>query len=295
MKELEGSKLHIIDSSALARTGFYYFKDLGCKVDGRFVNTGAMYALLKLFKEIPLNEKIIFCWDSSENERKNEYEGYKAGRVKDGLEEYYKGMDLTRDLLLQSGFMVVWADGYEADDFVIAIKEFYEEVYDNIIIHTNDHDLAQLIDTKTYIKVPVTKRSDICLENYEEITGVPYNSILLYKSLVGCASDNVKGVRGFGQKSFERLIEDLGEDFDIRMIREEESEEYFIRDCCRLNDGQVQQALDSWNVVAPRRMDEFEFIDRDNIQKDVFIDFLVKYKMKSIIKGLSVNDLHRVI
>lgn len=286
IEKLDGSVLHIIDSSSIARTGFYYFKDLGCDVNGEFVNTGAMYALMKIFKEININDKIVFCWDSRNNQRKEEDENYKNNRVREGLEDYYTGINTTREIMEDCGFISVWAEGYEADDFVIAVKEYYEGIYDNIVIHTGDHDLAQLIDTKTYIKVPVTKRNDICLENYEQILGIPYNTVLLYKSLVGCSSDNVKGVKGFGVKSFQRLIREIEEDFNLCLIREDKCEEHVIRELCGFNDKQIQEAIDALSLVAPRVPYEFEFNDENRVDKERMLYYLNMYKMKSIIRCL---------
>lgn len=291
LSKFKGKRLFIIDANAVAGTKYWGFKNFAWEVRGKRIGTGAVYAILSLFKEIPIQDRVIFCFDSIGNFRKKEYKGYKSGRTDFG-ESYHKQLELTKKILVSCGFEVYSKKGYEADDFVVGAVDRYKGEYDYVFVYTNDNDLSQVVDDNVYIKSVHSRRSDITKENYKEVVGVPYNTVLLYKALVGCSSDRVKGVKGFGEKRFEKLIKRLKEVYKLDEIREKDLEEEIIKDFIGLNDNQKKDALRSLNIVRHRIPDGFRFGSGGLVNINLFKWYLKRYGMKSILRD--VDELRSV-
>lgn len=282
--KLNGSKLHVVDASAVARSKYHYFKELSYIVNGEEIGTGAMYGLLSIFKNIPLNEKVIFCFDVGGSLRKLEDSKYKSNR-KSADSDYFYQMDLARDMLISCDFEVYGEEGYEADDFIAYITDYYKDKYDHVIIYTNDCDLAELVDDNVYIKNVISKRADITKSNYEEVLNIPYNTIRLKKALTGCTSDNVKGIHGFGDKTFLKFLDKVKNDYDLSLIRKNNLEEEIIRKY--IPEDKLGYALHSLKLVERRIPNNFRLENEyRGVNKDLFLWFLKRYGMKSLINVL---------
>lgn len=282
--KLEGSKIHIIDVSGVARSKWFNFKEFSWVVEGKETGTGALYAVLSLFKEIPLDERVIFCFDFGGNSRKDDYDGYKSNRTfKDT--EYYSQMNKLREILLNCGFEILGQTDYEADDFIAGAVKAYHDQYDHLIIYGNDKDLTQLIDEKVIFKNIITKQSDITINNYETELRVPYNSIVLYKSTVGDPSDKIKGINRFGPKKFEKFIDDIKHTYDFKNIRKNELEREIIQNYQGFTEEEKNQALESLRVVVPRLPNNYHFEDAETTpDKAMLYWYLQRYGMKSLLK-----------
>lgn len=284
LDKLEGSKLHVVDVSAVARSRYYYFDKFSWEVNGEEVKTGAIYSVMSLFKTIPLEERVVFCFDFGGSIRKKENKDYKSNRV--SIEDsYYAQMNVLKDILEKCGFDVLGENGYEADDFVSYVVGKYKDSYDHVIIHSHDLDLTELIDTNVYIKNVMSKRDDITLDNYEDVMGIPYNTTLLKKAIVGCSSDNIKGVPGIGDKKFLKLLEGVKEEYNLADIRKENLEEEIIRKYIEYD--KIGLALTSLNLAKTRLPSGYRLNEiYSGVNRDLLIWFLNRYGMKSIVKHL---------
>lgn len=120
---------------------------------------------------------------------------YKGQRLKNtGV---YKQKDFAEQLMRMAGVPCGALEEYEADDVIYTIWKKYYNDYDYIRIHSEDSDLAFMVDNKTEI-IPVKRDGrHITLESYmytvhkTEIT--PYNMSLLLKVFLGDKSDNIAG------------------------------------------------------------------------------------------------------
>jgi len=298
-KGLKGTTLSIIDANALAATKYYSFKDFSWVVNGDVVMTGAIYAVIGILKEVNLNEgnRVIFCFDSRNNQRKEENTDYKAGRIGLG-NAYYIQLDKAKAILTMCGFEVYAKEGYEADDFVVGGVKNFEGNYDNVIVYTNDDDMAQVIDDKVMIRSINSKRNDITIDNYEEVIRVPYNTVLLQKAIVGCKSDNVKGIPGYGDAKFRKLLNNVIGKYNLKDVRKNEQEEEILRDMLADDtEEHLQMALDSLKLVKVRLPAEFNFIDeKQYINYTTLANQCDKYGMKSITKHLIEQGvIHSII
>lgn len=112
--------------------------------------------------------------------------------------------------------------GYEADDIIANLIHNYGNDFDFNIIYTPDTDLLVHINNKVginrykpgkgYTAVGVNNFSAYCSEEFK--CNIPYNGLLLYKILCGDKSDVIKGKKGFGPKSFDKLVEYLNDKVD---------------------------------------------------------------------------------
>jgi 5'-3' exonuclease len=101
-------------------------------------------------------------------------------------------------------------DETEADDF-IAYYVQHKKPEENIVIFSNDRDLSQLIhksemyegkdDVILAIKPQKADIRFINTRNHTDIIGYDYRNVALKKIICGDASDNIKGIKGVGEKT----------------------------------------------------------------------------------------------
>ena len=90
-------------------------------------------------------------------------------------------------------------DKTEADDF-IGYYVTHKKPNEKIVICSNDRDLTQLIAEDVIVYVQSLK-DFLSIKNYTKIEGINYQNVVLKKILCGDASDNIKGIKGFGEKT----------------------------------------------------------------------------------------------
>jgi hypothetical protein len=133
----------------------------------------------------------MWVWDGKNNiaTRKAIYPLYKANRPPAG-EDIWAGLNLFRDLLHHTGDMQVTVPGFEADDVIAHLSRSLAQ-HGTVKIETRDFDLYQL---------EIPDRVSCFGARAKE---VPTHLIRLYKTWVGDGSDNIKGVKGFGQGAWD--------------------------------------------------------------------------------------------
>lgn len=201
----------------------------------------------------------VICFDSKQNDRKDENEDYKASRESKLGYSDFANINTIKNLLEEAGHIVLYGDGKEADDFVAATVMQNKDKYDVVEVYTVDSDLLQLVDSNVAVNLFKQKQGYLRVteNNFEEtivsnklLKGayIPYNFIALYKSTVGDTSDGVKGIKGFGGKAFLGLTDkacDLrmrGTDYDVI--------ESFLR--MHFDGDKLNQALESLDLVKLR-------------------------------------------
>ena len=90
-------------------------------------------------------------------------------------------------------------DKIEADDF-IGYYVTHKKPNERIVICSNDRDLTQLIAEDVIVYVQSLK-DFLTVKNYTKIEGINYQNVVLKKVLCGDTSDNIKGIKGFGEKT----------------------------------------------------------------------------------------------
>jgi len=121
-------------------------------------------------------------------------------------------MPIARTILNAMGIAYRELAPYEADDIIGTIAkcaESHEDYYSLIV--SSDKDLLQLISFETEIKL--LKQSGFIRYNEESFKkeyGIDPIKIIDLKSLMGDASDNIPGVKGIGEKTALKLLQEYG-------------------------------------------------------------------------------------
>ncbi|MEI6430319.1 MAG: DNA polymerase I, partial [Pseudanabaena sp. ELA607] len=104
--------------------------------------------------------------------------------------------------------------GYEADDVLGTIATQAITSGYRVKIMSGDRDLFQLIDPEAKISIlhlgQKDKISEFHAAEVKEKMGIYPHQVVDYKALCGDASDNIPGVRGIGEKTAVKLIEEYG-------------------------------------------------------------------------------------
>lgn len=197
----------LLDVSYLAYRAFHAFKgnlshdDIPTTV--LFGVVRDIFSLQQLFE----TEKIAFCFDVGKPHRKTDFVGYKAKRdenktaaelaAKAAVQEQITS--LRKEYLPRLGFRnILWQKRYEADDIIANVV--MERPKKHFVIVSSDEDLFQLLSKRVSIYNP-TKKELLTLEMFQERYRVPVEQWADVKAMAGCASDNIPGIRGIGEKT----------------------------------------------------------------------------------------------
>jgi DNA polymerase I-like protein with 3'-5' exonuclease and polymerase domains len=152
----------------------------------------------------PLN--VIAVAEGGKVYRKTLYAEYKSNRDKTErdpieIEEIEKLEGYIKNFLASQGVPLCRVAGVEADDLIAYLVQ---RLHGHKVVYTVDQDLIALASndcTVMYRLNPVTN-----------MKGIPPSCITINKTLVGDTSDNYPGIKGFGPKAWETLVESFGYD-----------------------------------------------------------------------------------
>lgn len=206
-------KILLIDGSSLIFRAFYAIRNLTTK-DGVFVN--GVYGFLNMYyKALELiNPTHIFvAFDKgSKTFRHNEFADYKGTRDNAPNEITYQ-FGILKDLLSSMNVNYLELDEYEADDIIGTIAKLAQKEGFEVDIFTGDRDYLQLVDDNILVYLTKKGISEIKLMNTESILeeyGLSPRQLIDVKALQGDSSDNIPGVKGVGEKTALKLIQEYG-------------------------------------------------------------------------------------
>lgn len=189
--------------------------------------------------------------------------GYKSSRGGKLTSEDFHDMGLIEQMLGAAGHNTYRLDGFEADDLVSEIVREYSDNFDYTVIYTPDADLLVNIRDNVGAQRYKSTRgySQITRHNYSEYLSaelkcnIPYNSLMLFKSTCGDASDEIAGIKGFGPRAFNKLVDycenSLGVDWEV--CGDSESTLSILKRCAGyLSEDAMNQALASFSLVRPK-------------------------------------------
>ncbi|MDO4506515.1 MAG: DNA polymerase I [Spirochaetales bacterium] len=137
---------------------------------------------------------------------------YKANRAKTP-EDLHAQVPWIEEILEAFGVPVLRVDTYEADDIIATVARKCAEDGRECRILSGDKDLLQLV-TETCKEMQPDKANGgwdtIGIEEVKEKWGIGPELILDYLSLVGDTADNVPGVKGVGEKTALKLLNEYG-------------------------------------------------------------------------------------
>lgn len=213
----ESKTLILIDGHALAFREYYALERTGMQTnDG--IPTWGVYGFFKaifdLLKNKDINADAIgVAFDvSHQTFRTEKYEEYKANR--EAMPDPMRiQMGLIYEGLKAFSIPIYTKEGYEADDVIGTISKRACELGHKVLILTGDQDSFQLIDKEGCTKVIIPSKGE--LKEYDwnavhEKLGIYPNQVIDYKALRGDTSDNIPGIKGIGEKTAVKLLEEFG-------------------------------------------------------------------------------------
>lgn len=123
----------------------------------------------------------------------------KLAQIKKQKEIFHWQREVIIDCLEELFVRQCMCDKTEADDF-IGYYVTHKKPNERIVICSNDRDLTQLIAEDVIVYVQSLK-DFLTVKNYTKIEGINYQNVVLKKVLCGDTSDNIKGIKGFGEKT----------------------------------------------------------------------------------------------
>ena len=120
---------------------------------------------------------------------------------------FYWQRDIIMQMLEELFVRQCVCDETEADDF-IGYYVSHKKPNEKIVIVSNDRDLTQLIADDVIVYVQSLKQF-INTKNHTDIMGYNYQNVVLKKMLCGDASDNIKGIKGVGEKTLLSNFEEI--------------------------------------------------------------------------------------
>ena len=175
--------------------------------------TNALYGFINMINKIIMEEKpeyMMIAFDKGKTFRHDKYETYKGTRAEtpDDLKKQFK---LSREICKALGIKAIEIDNYEADDIIGTFaKKCNEENLEGLII-SSDKDLLQLISPN--VKVKLIKTHDYIMMDeveFKNTYGLDPIKMIDLKSLMGDSSDNIPGVKGIGEKTAIKLLQEYG-------------------------------------------------------------------------------------
>ncbi len=175
--------------------------------------TNALYGFINMISKIIQDEKpeyMMVAFDKGKTFRHEKYTTYKGTRA-ETPDDLVKQFKLSRDICKALGIKAIEIDNYEADDIIGTFaKKCNEENLDGLII-SSDKDLLQLISSNVRVKLLKTHDFIMMDENeFKNTYGLDPIRMIDLKALMGDTSDNIPGVKGIGEKTAIKLLQEYG-------------------------------------------------------------------------------------
>lgn len=176
--------------------------------------TNALYGFINMINKL-INEEspryMLVAFDKGKTFRHDKYKEYKAGRIR-MPDELGQQFPIAKKLLTLLGIKWFEIENYEADDIIGTLAKKIDESanYQGLIV-SSDKDLLQLISDKIIVKQLKTKENLIIdKDKFFEIYGLTPDKMVDIKGLQGDTSDNIPGVKGIGEKTALKLLQEYG-------------------------------------------------------------------------------------
>lgn len=161
-------------------------------------------------------------------------------------------------------------DNIEADDVIAYLANYFTE---KVCILSNDRDFLQLVSDRVNVYIP-TKKKMYTPDNLLEEYGIWSENFILYKALLGDTSDNIRGIRGMGNKTILKNLPQLAERREINL-------EEFV-EMCMLYDG-TSKAMNELKANIEVFKTNHQLMQLSNVD--------ISESIKSNIRGLASGEI----
>lgn len=206
------------------------------KLSSGEIDTQSVFAVIKkvrkFFLDYPPDTLFVVLWDGK-SWRKKILPEYKENRIKNedqvkDREAYFIQRKLIREALDYLGVTQMIASNLEADDLAaIMVKNMTKDQEIDLI--TSDKDWLQLINRRVKWIDPINER-ECDHTSFNMFTGYPnVAQFIESKCILGDAGDNIKGIKGVGPVTLDKIY-NLGFSFlNFMHFTKEEREELWVK------------------------------------------------------------------
>ena len=166
---------------------------------------------------------------------RRQHADYKQNRDCSMWETVHAAEEELEQVMQAQGIHMMYPGILEADD-VIAFLCKHLTGHKTVV--STDNDMVQLIDDHTQLYSPI-KKVTIDVHNCEQHLPVHVHKYLLYKSILGDASDCIKGLPGYGKVKAKRLTENYELEFS-KLSAELQQQQLHNMRMMNLNQGLVE-------------------------------------------------------
>lgn len=154
---------------------------------------------------------VVCCWDmGSKTFRTEMYAGYKANRDEPPV-ELVPQFDLVKEVVAAFDIPNIGLESFEADDCIGTLARSYANEENDVLILTGDQDILQLVDDGIHVAIMRKGQGNyevFTMDNFYDKKGIHPKQIIDLKGLMGDTSDNYPGVKGIGEKTALKLLQE---------------------------------------------------------------------------------------
>jgi 5'-3' exonuclease len=206
--------LLLVDGMALLFRAFYATAVTGqFMINSNGIPTNGIQGFMKHLMMAVSSFKpthIVVCWDmGSKTFRSELFEGYKANRGEAPV-ELVPQFDLVKDVVASLDIPNIGMIGFEADDCIGTISSTMKNQA-KVMILTGDQDILQLLDDHVSVILLKKGYGNYLVhtpETFYEAKGINPRQMIDLKALMGDTSDNYPGVKGIGEKTALKLLQE---------------------------------------------------------------------------------------
>lgn len=192
---------------ATAVTGQFMINSKGVPTNGIHGFVKHLFTAVSSFKPTHL----AVCWDmGSKTFRTELFPDYKGNRGEAPI-ELVPQFDLVKEVVAAFDIPNIGLAGYEADDCIGTIAQQAKD-FAHVSILTGDQDILQLLDESISVILMKKGYGNYLVhtpQTFFEEKGISPRQMVDLKALMGDPSDNYPGVKGIGEKTALKLLQEF--------------------------------------------------------------------------------------
>ena len=259
--------------------------------------TNALFGFINMINKIITDEKpeyMMVAFDKGKTFRHDKYTTYKGTRA-ETPDDLIKQFKLSRDICKALGIKALEIDNYEADDIIGTFaKKCNEEKLEGLII-SSDKDLLQLITPNVKVKLLKTHDYIMMDENeFKNTYGLDPIKMIDLKALMGDSSDNIPGVKGIGEKTAIKLLQEYN---SLDGVYENiDNIKGSMHDKLVTDKENAYMSYDLATIYKDVPIDtNLETIKKENINEEEYSNILKELEFFSLLKKIDTKEVKKEV
>lgn len=249
---------------------------------------------------------IAACWDVGVSKRREQiFPEYKQNRKKkregqtewekQRFQDYIRGLNDLRDFLRNIGIYQFSGEDIEADDWISNVSFVLSQRGFKTMVVSSDMDFLQLVTDHVSILRPgnfgkedsIVDRGSFGLHS----SGIPLDRYLEFRAMIGDKSDGIPGVPKVGTATAVKIMERFGGPFQAAVAHQKGSKDRLAKKVAE-NLAVVSRNMILMDLREVRNKKLMKIVRSEldkklMVKEDALFEFLIKYGMKDMIRGMS--------